>query len=163
MGAEKRIVGKTSASNSLHECFAEQNVRVRNDDNLARRSSQCGVLRGHFVEWHLRIEAVFVVDLRRNDDSSCVRDSRYELLGKRRPVGKWIPFRQNVFKINGRSVQKPAIVQHRSKEAVAEISSVVVISPGNNNGQHQSPCAKTTREPGALIPTFRGSMRGSAA
>src|SRR5262249_30476263 len=115
------------------------------------------------MKWHLWVEAVFFMDPGRNNQRPRIGYSRDELFGKRSAIRKRIPFRQDVFKVDCSCLHQSAVVQHGSKEPLSEILSIVIISAGNNDGQHQSPCAKTTREPGALIPTFNGSMRGSAA
>jgi len=99
----------------------------------------------------------------RNNHGTRVRDARHKFLGQWRPVRERIPFRQQVLEINSGEIQKPGVVQGRAKEPFAEILAVIIISSSDDDGQHQSPCAKMTREPGALMPTFKGSIFGSAA
>src|SRR5437867_1647694 len=80
-----------------HECFAKKNVRIRHDDVVTGGATQRSIFCRHLVKGHFRVEAVFAMDLGRNNYRAAIRHALYKFLSERRPIGEWIPLGKKVF------------------------------------------------------------------
>ena len=80
MGAVERVAVPVFTGDSAHEFFTEQNVGIRDDDDVTCRAAQGSILCGHLVKRHLRIQRVLTMDFRWNDHSSCIGHTTHEFL-----------------------------------------------------------------------------------
>src|SRR5262245_12938198 len=81
VGRRQDVDAPSARRYSFNKLFTEKNVSVGQDNHIASRTPKSGILRGHLVKWHLSVQAVLLVNLRRDDDSAGVRRSFHELLG----------------------------------------------------------------------------------